>query len=469
MGAKLSSGTSANGVIAYQDHAQPDQFHYWPARTDLVFEDTLLEFEVTHWGVNPRPYYVDLGGGIYTSSVGGILAGRARLDISDEQRRSIIEAIRRDFGINNPRLLPMMLLEPKVQPVIAQNIIELTENGHVVFPAIIGPGSTFSFLVSALNSLFAHLVASYTEIPVARPSFAVNVDGQVEFVGDPWTAEIQCDLSQVWSYTRTRVSTSVKWGWFTLGRGEYERIVQEMIRNGTIRIRFVEGSGTEGRQIFEVAKVLFESINKMAIAGEGFFRFDPNPTPQGRIDNRLLFGWWPWSVSVNMSYYHHTFHQSIHFNEVMSYTGRIKVPMGLSMSLAVGCSGETAQYFHDLQDTSNGCVTQAKSDGLQARIAREVAAKQAKTREYLQKLEDGEWTVEHWRQMMAVLREITLTESLFRSDRGGLYELETKRVIKWLDDIAQDEIDRIRLTAKRSARYQYQDDNERIADREGEN
>jgi hypothetical protein len=453
MAAKLSSGASANGVVAYQDHENGDQFHYWPARADLVLGDTLSQFEVTHWGVNENAYYVDLGGQNYVSSVGGILAGRARIDISDDQRQSITQAIKEQFNVERPRLLPLMLSDCKVTPVIAQNVIDMGSAGTVNFPSIVGPGSTFSYLVSATNSLFAHLSASQATSPVARPSFAMNVDGMVEFVGDPWTAEIKCDLSQVWSYTRSKFSAGARWGWIEFG-GNYERIVQDLIRDNVIKVKFIEGSGTEGRQIFEVAKKIFEAINNQAVAGEGFFKFEPNPAPS-RFKENFLFGWSPWSASINASYYSNTFRQSISFNEIITYTGRVKLPMGLSMPLAVGCSGSAKQYFKDLQDTSNGCVTQSKADGLQNRIRREVNAKQAKTQEYLRKLEDGEWTVEKWRNMMAILREITLTENLQIDASGGVFNVDGSGVIAEWERAASADFDKILWQARKKPQYNY--------------
>jgi hypothetical protein len=453
MAAKLSNGTSTNGVIAYQDHENADQFHYWPARADLVLGDTLSEFEVTHWGVNENPYYVDLGGQDYVSSVGGILAGRARIDISDEQRRSITQAIKDQFSIDRPRLLPLMISDCKVKPVIAQNVIDMGAAGTVSFPSIVAPGSNFSYLINATNSLFANLVANQDTSPAPRPSFGINVDGMVEFVGDPWTAEIKCDLSQVWSYTRSQFSAGAEWAWIEFG-ASYERIVQDLLRKKIIEVKFIEGSGTEGRQIFEVAKKIFEAINNQAVGGEGFFKFEPNPTPS-RFKNNFFFGWSPWSVSINAAYYSNTFNQSIIFNETLTYTGRVKVPMGLSMSLAVGCSGTTKKYFKDLQDPENGCITQVKADALQNRIRREVAAKQGKIREYLRKLEDGEWTYGKWRQMMAILAQITLTENLiFDASRGISLVIVNKVVEKW-ERADSSEFDAVLWQAKRQPQYNY--------------
>ncbi len=429
MGAKLSSGTAIDGIAAYQDHSDRQQFHYFPLRGDCILGDTLTDFEVSYWGINSAPYYVDLGGGDIRSSVGGILAGRARIDFTGNQRQRIVEAIEREFGIRNPRLLPLRLSEITVQPVIASNVIELAQGSTVTFPTSLQLGTTFAYNVAANNSLFATLAAGTSNTPTPRPSFAINVYGNVEFVGDPWKARIRCDLSQVWKYTRTYVSASVKWGWFTLGSASYENVVQEMIRNNIIKIDYEEGSGDPqfGRQVLEAARVLFDKINQQAIAGEGFFKFEPNPEASGGSSGGGGSSWWPWSVSVNGSYTSKSFSQTITFDETITFTGRVKIPMGASMVLAVGCGAGTMQHFNDFQDIGHGCLTQAKLDGLQNRLGAEVRWKQMKAEQYLQKLENGEWTAQKYREMMVILREISHTESLYKT-RHGLFAVSPQEV-----------------------------------------
>lgn len=429
MTAKLSSGTSIDGVAAYQDHSNPQQFHYFPLRADCILGDTLVNFDVSYWGINPAPYYVDLGGGNIVSSVGGILAGRARMDISASQRRKIVNAIKNEFGIPNPRLLPFRLSNIQVEPVIASNVIELTPQSSVTFPSILQLGTTFAYNVSANNSLFATLAAGVSNTPSPRPSFAINVYGDVEYVGDPWKARIRCDLSQVWKYTRTYVSASVKWGWFTIGSAEYEKIVQELVRSQIITIDYEQGSGDPkfGRQLLESAKVLFDRINQQAISGEGFFKFEPNPDATGGGSGGGGNSWLPWSVSINGSYTSKSFSQSIQFDQTISYTGRVKVPMSSSMVLAVGCGSGTSQYFHDFQDSSNGCLTQAKLNGLQQRLTEEVNWKQMKALQYLQNLENGVWTAQKYREMMAILREFSYHEVIHATPHG-MYRIPPEQV-----------------------------------------
>lgn len=421
MAPKLTSGTATDGVIAYQDHADPTQFHYIPARADCILGDTLLDFDVTYWGINPAPYYVLVPPDTTPfNSVGAVLAGRARLDISAKQRANISAAIKNEFGIATPKLLPVLMDKIRIQPVIASNIVELTKNSKVTFPSKFQFGNTFAYLVDSVNSLFATLAAGTGVQPTPRPSFSVNVSGEVEFVGDPWTAEIECDLSQVWDYTRTEANVSVGWGWFSLGSASYSNIVQKLESSNIIKVTFKEGSGTKGREIFEVAKTIFERINQMAIGGEGYFKFEPNPAPQGNVGGGASKpNWWGWNVSINASYAHQSFQQSKKFKETISYTGRVPVLMSSAMVLAVACGTGTDQFFHDLQDTTHACLNQAKLDGLQNRLSQEAKAKLKKSLEYLQRLEDGVWDDEKYRRMMAILHDIALTESLLVTEPKG--------------------------------------------------
>ena len=121
--------------------------------------------------------------------------------------------------------------------------------------------------------------------------------GQAEFVGDPWKAKVTADLSQVWKQVRQRYSASVKIGWFNIGSAEYNSLVQELIRKNIIKFEFEESSldyEKHGRQIFEAAKEVLESINSSATSGKGFFKFEPNPQAadvQGGKHSGFA-GWW---------------------------------------------------------------------------------------------------------------------------------------------------------------------------------
>jgi hypothetical protein len=85
--------------------------------------------------------------------------------------------------------------------------------------------------------------------------------------------------------------------------------------------------------------------------------------------------------------------------------------MNSAMSLSLPCGIGTDQYFYDVQEAKNGCVTPAKADGLQQRMQREQSAKAVKIKEYLARVESGEWTVQKFADMKALLNSTTLTET----------------------------------------------------------
>jgi hypothetical protein len=416
MAPKISSGVAIDGVIAYQDDANPSQWHYIPARADLILDDTLVDFEVIYYGLGASPFFADPGSGITQSLSGGILAGRARIDITNPQRDALIQELKSARGIDNPSLLPLRLTDTEVQPVISRQLLS-KEISNVDFPKEIILGTTFAYNVGSQGELFPSVIAASDNSarPVSRPGFAVNVSGNSEFVGDPWKAIITADLSQVWTYVRTKVNASARYGWFSLGKAEYDSITQGLVKDGIVKLDLKEGSlDTEkfGRQIFEMSKVIFESINKAAISGEGFFRFEPNPAPQGFGPSSFSSGWWPWSVSVNASYTANSFKQTISFREEISYTGRFRIRIPCSMVLAVGCNSSTQSKFRDLQDPAKPCYTTDKYNGWEQRKAKEFNAKAKKSTEYLRRFEDGEIDFTKYQQLIGILSKISLTEGI---------------------------------------------------------
>jgi hypothetical protein len=452
MAPRFSSGIADGNTIAYQDDADPSQWHYIPGTANLVFGETLTDFEVVYWGINDKPYYADMGDGSFKSSSGGILAGRAKIDITAAQRASILAEITRVKGISAPSLMPLSLKNIKVKPVIASKVLGVNPE-DVIFPETLQLGTTFSYNVSAKGTLFSNVVAASNieSQVVSRPSFSVNVEGEAEFVGDPWVASISCDLSQVWSYTRTQISASLSYGWITIGSLDYDKIAQNLIKNQIIKLETTEGSLDNekyGRQILESVKVVFEKINTQAIGGEGFFRFEPNPSPQGTGGAGNGSPWWPWNLSINASYAENTFTQVTKFNQVVSYKGRFRMPMGCSMVLAVKCNPSSQHLFQDLQNINSPCLSQEKLDGFQRRVTKEQSLKTRKLAEYYAKVENDEWTPEKYMKMVAFLEKVTLTEttdfvsSSFRAPGGttlelpaGFYTLSQQDVLQRLKEI----------------------------------
>jgi hypothetical protein len=433
MAGRLNRPAVADGVVAYQDNQQQDLFHYFPLRIDPVKDETIRQFKVDYYGINAKPYWVDLGNGNYQSCVGGNLSGNAVPDITKDQRTKIIKAISDTYGIKKPNLSPLVLQDVTVQPIYAKHIVDMGTGGSSTFPNQLTIGSSIGYQVGSGNSLFATLVGNERDtVDEGSPDFAVNIYGAAELYADPWVAEIHADLSQVWEYTRSKVNVGVNVGWFNLGV-DVDKITQELITKGIVKIKYIQGSGNSefGWQMLNTTKTLFEAINKQVTAGEGLFKFLPNPTPQAPAKgDKWGGGLLPFTTSVNVSYNREFFKQSVTFDETVTFEGMMSVQFNSSMNLALPCSSTTEKSFYDLQMMEQGCVTKAKADGLQRRIGNEQEAKRKKIEEYLAKVESGQWTPQQFSAMVALLNTMTLTEypavTGVRQDGGLVVEAATE-------------------------------------------
>lgn len=179
MGAMFNRGVSAAGVTAYQDDAEPTQFHYVPNRTECILGETMIGFHTTYWGIS-GPIQVN-----NKSVVGAIVSGQGVLDITEEQRQKILNQIRIAFGVTNPKLKAMSLRNPKATPVIAANTLKLNDGGDLQLPQAINIGQSFNFVIGTGNELFARYVGtqSLSEGVQPNPDIGVNIVGEAEFVG----------------------------------------------------------------------------------------------------------------------------------------------------------------------------------------------------------------------------------------------------------------------------------------------
>jgi hypothetical protein len=413
-GPRFSAGTAIGGVVVYQDDADTTQFHYLPAQVQVVLGGTLKDFKVTYWGVGPAHFAQDATGAIYPVT-GAIVAGTAAFDISPTQRTAVIAEIRKAFNVDNPKLLPLSLKNVKVMPTIDAKTLALGGTVQINFPDTVAFTSEFAFSVGTGNSLFAQVVAAGrpNEFGVrTNPTFGLNIAGDVEFVGDPWTAEIDCDLSQVWKQMRSSASASVGLGWFRIGSASYQSISQDLQKSGACKFNMKEGSldtAVFGRQVFEMVKRVFEELNAKAIAGEGFFKFEPNP--EAPAANAPSPGWSPWSISVNLAYSSAYFSQSIKWQTKVSYTGRFTTRVPAGMALAVSCNSTTRDHFVDLSNTAEACVTQGKVDTFNARMRAEAAAKTEKIAGLNERYILGELTDTQYQKLVDYYNRISLTET----------------------------------------------------------
>ena len=412
MTGRLNRPAAADGVVAYQDKDKQDLFHYFPLRIDSVIGETLRSFKVDYYGINAKPYWADLGGENYQSCVGGNLSGTAVPDITATQRTNLTKVIGDTYGVKKPVLVPLVLTGVTVQPIFAKHIVDMGTGGSATFPNQVTLGASTGYQVGSGNSLFAALVGNEQDTSEPRPDFAINISGETELYADPWVAEIHADLSRVWEYTRSKVDVGLSLGWFNLGTN-IDKITQELISKGIVTIRYIQGSGNSefGWQMLNSTKTLFEAINKQVTAGEGMFKFEPNPTAQEPTkDEKWAAKLLPFTTSINVAYVSNFFNQEITFDQTVTFEGMMPVRFNSSMALAVPCTATTESHFYDLQESEQGCITKAKQDGLQKRIGVEKEAKRQKLLVYQAKLESNEWTPQQYSLMVATLNTITLTE-----------------------------------------------------------
>lgn len=423
MAAKLSGGTAAAGVVAYQDHLDPNQFHYVPANAECILGESLSEFSARYWGIGNAFYMQDENGSI-KSVAGALLAGRASIDISSSQREKIRTAIARAYGVNDPKLIPLMLQNVKVQPVIGERTLRLGADSDIIFPDTLQLATSFNYLVGTGNSLFASFVGAQdtgTE-PVPDPSFGINMVGDAEFQGDPWRVKVTADLSQVWSYTRQQFSAGISFGWWRINLGDYDRIIQDMSRKQVIKLEFEEGSLDNekfGRQIFELGKELFQAVSQQASAQEGFFKFEPNPTP-APSEQPGSGKSWAFRPFINLSYGEQSIRstQSMHYEATVNYHGRVTRQVPASMTLAVGCNPSTQQHFRDLGYPDQPCITADKVATMQARLGKEHETKSRLAELLLEKFIMDEITEKEYYRKIALLNGISTEDGhLLRADR----------------------------------------------------
>jgi hypothetical protein len=385
MTAYISAVTSGDGVIAYQDHADATQFYYVPQRVETILGGSLSAFKVDYWGM-AEPYLVQDSDQTIRSMFGAIMSGSALFDIADSQREKLTARIKGEFNVDNPKLAPLRLKNPKLKPVWAEKTLSLGEKPDVEFPPDFQFGSQFNYLFGTGNSLFANLVASQNtgDEVIVNSHFGLNVVATAEFRGEPWSVTVDAELKSVWSEIRKHFSTSVSYGWFTIGQAEFNEIITKLERSANFKTVFDEGSlDTQkfGSQIFEMGKRMAEKI----------------------------IGFSPWSVSINASHSERSFTQTFKYHDVLEYRGNFEAAIPASMTLAVACNEATKGYFNEL-NSAEPCVTKQKVENLQKRIRAEVEAKNAKLNELWRALLDQKINMETYERLCEYVRKATFTE-----------------------------------------------------------
>jgi hypothetical protein len=419
----LSHGTSVQGALAYQDDSDSTQFFYVPLFSEAVFGDRLKTFRVSHFGVG-NAFLVRHSDGSITSEAGAIVSGTVSIDISPAQRQALIAKIKNDFGIDNPKLLPLRLADPKIESIVLDKIVGFGDNVQQNLPSTFQVGSEVAFSVGSLDSGFAQIVANLAQGTMAgkvppNPHFGMNIVAKAEFVGDPWRAVIDCDLQQVWSQVRKSAGVSVSYGWIPIGSVQAAGIAQDLQKTGACTFDMKEGSLANekyGRQVLEMTKQMFEEINKSAVGGQGYFQFQPNPEAPaaggggGGGGLASLFGW---NISVNASYSSASFTQKLRWNTTVTYTGHAMYPVALGTALAVSCTPETKQYFEDLRDSSDPCITQAKVDLFNKRTSAEAKAKAPLYADLSQRLLDNKLSPDRYAILKQAIDKMVITDATF--------------------------------------------------------
>jgi hypothetical protein len=420
MAPKISAATAARGVVAYQDDQDSTQFHYYPQIAEAILNETLLEFRVKYWGIGD--FFPAKVGDYVFDSVGATLAGKATIDITSEQRNEIISKIQQVFNVEAPKLTPLSLTDVQVTPIFAENALFLKDEPQD-FPSNIQFGTAFNYLVeSPQNSQLAFYAGAASEPELtADPSFAIAIVGNAEFVGDPWIVEVKAELKKVWSYIKEKFSASVHYGWFKVGQADFERTMVDIISSKVIETKFIEGSleiEQYGRQIFEMGKDILSGLDT-----EGdFFKFEPVP----KVDALGALGIfsWGWSLSINGSYLSIEIDQEITYTDKITYIGRFKRPLPASMSLAIDCNENTEQYFVDLGDLNDRCITQEKINKFKARMKEERVKQQKMIDKINDAYAEGRLTTAQYQERLRVFTGVEPTPAFKMGFKGDLVETD---------------------------------------------
>jgi len=414
MAGVINRPVAAKGVIAFQDRDNPIRFEYFPGSGQAVLGDTLESFDCTYYGIGAKPQWVQ-SGKEYQDLTGGVVAGKVRFDATSEQLDALRDEIGRVYDIDDAQLVPVLLQETTAQPVFAQGVASLGGNSKYAFPSTVSVGSSFNFNIDSGNSLFPQLIAGLTnnQEEASSPTIGMNILGKLQLYGEPFVARLHADLKQVWEYVRNKADVGAKIGWFNL-TSQFDGIAQSLYRDNIIRIEFIEGRADSefGLQMLQSTKTVFEAINAKITAGEGMFRFEPNPAPQEpkEPDSSWFSSLAPWSVSVNLSFVRNSFKQSITFDQEVRFQGLFTIPVSSSFNLGVICSPATKNMFHDRTNGENGCITAQKTDAFNRRIAKEVAAKEKRIQEYEDRLLSGRIDLKMFESLVALLNTRMLTE-----------------------------------------------------------
>lgn len=359
----ISKAVSVSGAMAYQDDTDSQQFWYIPtvATIGSIGSGPLKAFNVAYAGIGPL--YYACSAGICRPLYGANVGATVNVDLSDTVRKQLTKEINNRFSISNPKLAPVRLSGVKATSLLIGTLsvanISQSMSGAFQF------GQDVGFVAGSNGSNFgANLATTTVGVTgiVPNPLFQVEFTGNAEFAGDPWIVEATCNLTQAWSYVRASVSASATLGWFRIGNAQYESLTEELKRNGICTYKEVQGTldvKNDMLPTLEMMRKLFEAMNAAASSGDGFFKFEPNPDPP-EVSVKGATSYWPWSVSINAGYSSASFTQNITRTIRTEIQPRFSAVVGTTVTIAAKCTPQTKQFFTDLGDPSESCITPAK-------------------------------------------------------------------------------------------------------------
>lgn len=416
----ISRAVSVPGAIAYQDDSDNSQFWWIPtvAPIDTIGSGPLKAFSVTYSGIG-QPYYACTGS-LCRPSYGANLGATINIDLTPKAAKDLRNEITRRFGVANPKMAPVRLTNVKVNSLLVDtlSVAKISQKFSNAFQFKTDVGFTAGSNGSNFGANLATTTVGVTGV-VPNPAFSVEFQGETEFAGDPWIVEATCDFSQAWSYVRSSVSVSASLGWFRLGQGQYESLAQDLQRLGICT--YSEKQGTldvrnDLLPVLQMIKKIFEEMNAQAGAGEGFFKFEPNPDPP-EVSAKGATSSWPWRVSVNVGRSEASFKQNFKRTVRTEIQPRFNAIVGTTVVVAAKCTPQTKQYFTDLGDPSQPCITPAKAQMFQQTASAISQKLDQRLADLAAKLESGAITESVYNKLRADAIE----------DAGGSLKITTDR------------------------------------------
>ncbi|WP_017655782.1 hypothetical protein [Fortiea contorta] len=365
------------GVIAYPDSENRNNYFYIPIKCECLLDNNIQQFKLTYWGIG-KQFLQKQENGKIANTVGAIFTGKVTPDISPQQRHQLIKQIIKTFGVEKPQLTPLPLTNIKIQPFIGEQVWSIGKDADILFPETWQIGTNFHFLIGTGNQSFTkHVGYQKRGIKLtSHPPIGINIVGECEFKPEAFSAEIEADLSKVWSYVRQRVSDKIAWEWLDLKFTEYQKLIQDMLREKVIKLTVKPGNINLQKSnwlALEIGRKIFAAVNNQGISETGYFRFEPNPTTQ--TYSKLEDGtFWLGKTAINLSYGAQAIPSSpaVYYKSDIDYSESLTATIPIALLFNIQCNADSAEFFQDLGNVSESCITDEKIQQLQQRMIPEI-------------------------------------------------------------------------------------------------